>query len=130
MKTLQEILRRPARRALARLLFVVAAALLVVSPAWRGARVLAVVSALQGADDPGRAPPPGASEEEEEEAGERAALARSDIEILHAAARRDTRVAATGALLRHRMEEDVQIAASRWQSYRAPPRAPPRRLLN
>lgn len=120
------------RRWVTRVLLLAAAALVVFTPAWRAARAIAAVCAASGDVGPaseGRlAPQPSA--DEEEEAPEAAALPRSELPIGRAAARRSARGVWSGSVRRRDVEHAAVVAARRWSSYRAPPRAPPLRLLN
>lgn len=133
-KRLPSLPGREMRRAVTRVLFLAAAALLVVTPSWRAARALAgLCAAATGGASPasdGRVASSSSAPGEEEEPAEAAALPRPDIEIGRAAARRDARVAWSGAARRRDIEHASAVAAHRWSSYRAPPRAPPPRLLN
>ena len=115
----------PLHRRLWRSVAVVLAALLAVVPAWTTAR--SVAAAVSLVDSGAQTAPVDVLEDEETL---EAALPRADLEVHTAADRRDERVPLGGMERRHRVEHDAEAAARRWASYRAPPRAPPRRLLN
>ncbi len=116
-------LSRMVRHFLPRGVILLAAALFSVMPAWVAARTITAVCSEQ-------APETGPAEELDEEEAPEAALHRHQLEIQQASPRRDERVSVGGVAVRHRMEWDAARAALRWQSYQAPPRAPPHRLLN
>ncbi len=119
-------LRRSYRNALPRVLVLLTAALLVVTPGGMAARVIAACATSSGELPQGTA----GGAIDEEEVPETAALPRSDVVLHRAQERRTEGVAWSGVVLRHRTEQDSVLVARRWERYQAPPRAPPHRLLN
>lgn len=120
MRRLSHLARHLAPRALV----LVVAALFSVMPVWAAAQALAVACAETAPDAPPAAPL------DEEESVEGVALHRHHLDLRRLAHPREKRVAVAGVAFRHLREWDTARVQRRWAIYRAPPRAPPPRLLN